>query len=116
MTHTQQFIEDAIKGGWKPKGYPDMWNTPRFTKVTEINIILFNGGRNNRWSLVTLFLDPLAWQAVGKTRGWKGESYNKLGETIWEENNHDAFRPYMHIFIDHLADGLSIEEALSKIV
>ena len=49
-------------------------------------------------------LDPDFWQVVGKTRGWdKGW----LGAEDWKTE--------WSIFIDHLADGKTIEEALAAI-
>ena len=49
-------------------------------------------------------LDPDFWKAVGKTRGWdKGW----LGAEDWKTE--------WSIFIDHLADGKTIEEALAAI-
>ena len=107
MTATQRFIEDAIKGGWK-----------------EDIQVRYSGGRIERiykawgastWErymdLSTVLLDPLAWQAVGKMRGW----YITTKPCNHSDNYHGTcMRCAWHCFIDHLADGLSIEEALSK--
>ena len=89
MRATQRFIEDAIKGGW--------WKLDYDTEPVD--------AENYRFFLSSPLLDPLAWQAVGKTRGWKYKSYKEY-EWQWQHE--------WHRFIDHLADGLSIEEALSK--
>lgn len=51
-----------------------------------------------------LLLDPLAWQAVGKTRDWSKYEYSI---PFWREA--------MHMFIDLLADGDSVEEALQAL-
>lgn len=83
---THQFIEDAKAGGWK-----------------TTNAVPYD----DRFEIL---LDPLAWQAVGKTRGWKcpeGEHKAELCGFRW--------RYEWHRFIDHLADGKSIEEALAAI-
>jgi len=121
---THQFIEDAIAGGYR-KENPD-FSAPQ--------------------SLALLLLDPLAWQAVGKTRGWEdGSRIPELERQIteWKEKERNArgeydywgcvgarekaeeelkrikrARPYhfyWHRFIDHLADGKTIEEALAAI-
>ena len=42
------------------------------------------------------FLDPLYWQCLGKTLGWGND-----GNSVWLY--------YQHRFIDHLAEGKSIE-------
>ena len=54
MKATKQFIEDAGKSGWKPSF----------------------GSRNGHIldaheEIERHVLDPLAWKAVGKTRGWE---------------------------------------------
>ncbi len=90
MTATQQFIEDAIEGGWME-------------------------GEDSRYrrayaSIGNTLLNPLAWQAVGKTRGWTdyNDSYG-----VPEKSQRWNFQ--MHRFIDHLADGKTIEEALTAL-
>lgn len=52
-----------------------------------------------------IILKPAVWQAVGKTRGWVVGHFD--GKPTWLE--------YQHRFIDHLADGKTIEEALSAL-
>jgi len=54
-------------------------------------------------------LDPLAWQAVGKTRlkEWGEVTFWRLTET------EPTWRNKWHRFIDHLADGKTIDEALA---
>lgn len=91
MTPTYQFIEDCLAGGYR-KENPD-FSAPQ--------------------SLALLLLDPLAWQAVGKTRRWPsnitavedGKSVVRMPQ--WQYN--------WHRFIDHLANGRTIEEALAAI-
>lgn len=45
----------------------------------------------------TVFFDPQFWQALGKSLGWK----NEFGPGTWLR--------FWHNFIDHLAEGKSIE-------
>lgn len=102
MKATKQFIEDAIKGGWKAP-----WQA--ILRADEYT------GRPIDYIEEVVLLDPLAWQAVGKTRGW-----NETTETWWKQNFEDRTTVdthvfMMHRFIDHLADGITIEEALEKI-
>lgn len=59
-------------------------------------------------------LDPLAWQAVGKTRketwGWT------IGTAdIPQSHVSSMWASKWQCFIGHLVDGLNIEEALSKL-
>lgn len=131
MTAIKQFIEDAIKGGWGLFGHAvykeRTWqlinssdgvghggdDCPRFGKSAfRIEITIPPVHRmKERYSLFDVekaLLDPLAWQAVGKTRGWL-EHYDHLGK---ERDWHGQW----HQFVSYLANGLSIEEALAKLV
>ena len=121
MKATKQFIEDAIEGGWNPR--PEK-ATPKIIMLDKDEqdevFIIFNtefrekGNANGRtWTMRVeqILLDPLAWQAVGKTRGWvetRGDSY---GVPVKKQH----WRRQWIFFIDNLADGLSIEEALEAI-
>ena len=128
MTATTAFIEDAIKGGWKPReDWDSDWSV--YNNVFHYGVI---GGnlRQDKW-IEAILLDPLAWQAVGKTRGWNNQICicNHCGvevesqEITYEETHQECNQLLSwpltwcyewHLFIDHLADGKSIEEALSK--
>jgi hypothetical protein len=80
MKDTQQFIEDAIEGGFS-----------ELARKTDIHALLLN---------------PQAWQAVGKTRGWK--------VAVGSNMNHE-WGQKMHDFIGGLIMGKSIEEALKEL-
>lgn len=57
----------------------------------------------------TLLMCPDFWQAVGKTRGWDdGWKVKRLTEM-------ETWKKKWHTFIDHRAEGKTIEEALTKI-
>lgn len=105
MKATQQFIEDAIKGGWREEHKP---------KRNGTSVMFQAGAHQIFWKYSDILLDPLAWQAVGKTRGWDSPSF-KGGPTQSELGLDDYFREAIHRFIDHLADGKTIEEALTLI-
>lgn len=53
----QQFIEKAIEGGWDEKKNPRMQ-------------LVRGRYRDSGFPHELMFLDPLAWQAVGKVEGW----------------------------------------------
>jgi hypothetical protein len=118
MNHTKQFIEDAIEGEWR--------SDEAVAKGAFEDGAFFGGNAHwkyplhrmiKRVSVEVILLDPRAWQAVGKTRGWclhldhygDGECKKCFGRV--------RGRSYIqwHQFIDHLAEGLSIEEALAKL-
>lgn len=108
MTATQQFIEDAIKGGCNSKWTLDYEACHHIPKAFE-GFLIADTHR--------ILLDPLAWQAVGKTRGWEGvfeyTYYDSFGTATPFE--YPAWLHKKHRFIDKLADGKTIEEALSLI-
>tara|TARA_R110000850_G_scaffold263529_1_gene392375 strand:+ start:25 stop:366 length:342 start_codon:yes stop_codon:yes gene_type:complete len=113
MKATKQFIEDAIEGGYNA------------TNLRSLHMLLGCTGNARKAGLNTklqayysyILLDPKAWQAVGKTRGWSHkysvDTYIKYGN---EGVSTERWLYEQHRFIDHLADGLSIEEALGKLV
>ena len=140
MTATQRFIEDAIKGGWTETrlesgeyAYPDKGKVNSGGVYSTVFSIPFRGNwiqgqpldANYFLTKYRILLDPLAWQAVGKTRGWLRVHCKGCG---WEDTSSASPQhhcPYpkwqethiyqMHRFIDHLADGKTIEEALAAI-
>lgn len=102
---TEAFIEDAIAGGYQ---LPNHWEELQLGRV-----IGFGDGSKDRCIPITVILfDPLAWQAAGKTRVWMDAQPKSMAATLY---GREGWKHEWHRFIDHLADGLSIEEALGKI-
>ncbi len=115
MTATQQFIEDAIKGGWNPC---------EFSPITEVKTdegptgnpefsatfcwLRNEEGEGCGYHVTQILLDPLAWKAVGKTRGW----HKQLSDD-WTEKDTVAMK--MTDFVMFLADGKDIEQPLQAI-
>jgi len=109
MTATERWIKDAIDGGYKTDV---IWYTDKYIEKD---------------ALASILLDPTFWQAVGKTRGWEYklngggkmiiDNYNpkERKEIAKEWGIKPDWQVYWYTFIDHLADGLTIEEALSVI-
>ena len=83
----KQFIEKAISGGYVGFTWEDV-----------------QGGDG-----ADVFLDPLAWKAVGKVCGWTQVApYNRWGiEAHWYWN--------MHQMIDALVEGKSLEEFIETL-
>lgn len=78
-------------------------------------------------------LDPAFWQALGKSLGWwKIDEFGyevkpllnsreyKAGNTIWSvehvENMPFSWVTHWHRFIDHLAEGKSVDEFFDKLL
>lgn len=115
MTPTQ-FIEDAIKGGWS------IWLRRRKDRNTlqdgariEDDGIWYEYGEN-LLPIHEILLDPKSWEAVGKTREWfEGIQKEVIGVRKYREIHTKMWLFYMHRFIDHLADGKTIDESLSAL-
>lgn len=122
MNATEKFIRDAIEGGWN--GYNNL--LPQNLKWVKEG--LQNAG------LYKMLLDPAAWQAVGKVRGWARYTWTSWkgwsDHSIEYPSDDDAYNPptdnayakrhithelRMHGLIDALCDGKSIEEYLTSI-
>lgn len=96
-TSVERFIEGAIKGGWC--GYAG--------NVARGELPLEEAVKAMRRELrdTEILLDPLAWQTYGKTAGWPP---NHTAYKGWKNKWHD--------FIDLLAEGKSLEQALQEII
>ncbi len=111
-TNTQTFIELVIEGGYE--AYPKVWGKHGMieSEVRGVKIHFPKGSARVSSFLVRIneiLLDPRAWQAVGKTRGW-GQT-NECGcchsESSWEKQI---------AFINHLWGGLTPDQALGEIL
>jgi len=90
----KEFIEGAIAGGWK---------IDYLKHVDGAGYLMIEA----------VLLDPLAWSAVGKTRGWYINTKCREDHSLNYKGTCMMFA--WHHFIDHLADGLSIDDALTAI-
>lgn len=113
MTNTQRFIELAIEGGAIDK---------------ENKEVCLQDNALGRCSLARVLLEPLVWQAVGKAKGWRQNPSMCTGcQTIGmgkanhmqacpEKGRPVSWNENWHRFIDLLADGRSLEDALGEIL
>lgn len=100
MKYTKQFIFDAIDG--------ECLFRARYRSSSQ-HIVYENADEMTSIKTVhEVLLDPLAWSAVGKTRGW---GYRKVHD---EKIEYGALN-MQHRFIDALAGGKTIEESLQSI-
>lgn len=106
MAATQQFIEDAIKGGCNSKWTLDYEACHHIPKAFE-GFLIADTHR--------ILLDPLAWQAVGKTRGWVADGYNMNFQDESCFTPRGSWKHNLIRFTGQIADGKTIEEALSLI-
>ena len=90
MTSTIKFITDAVAGGYKPEHYICSHCEEMMMSCDKLEV-------------EKALLDKACWQAVGRTRVW-GHGRERLN---WKNN--------WLAFIQYLANGKSIEEALTAI-
>lgn len=101
-----QFITKAIEGGWKESlgGYvPLVKDTGELTEDSVEAVVKFIEREDLFHEMV---LQPSAWQAVGKTEGWKS-SHNIAIQTEWSKK--------MHGLVDALIFGKTIEQFLETL-
>lgn len=148
-TATKRFVEDAVRGGYSPCEFEPIVEVktdegPTGNPEFEPSFCWLRNaeGEGCGYPVSDIVIDPLAWQAVGKTRGWcldrcqNGNVFlgyetqideygnEEQGRDVWDgcsicvtaEGYFDMTpRAFQHRFIDHLANGKSIEEALGEI-
>lgn len=130
MDNIKTFIEDAVKGGWDSHGgwisFEERINDWYFYDAPDKS-------KGTAMTSAEILLDPLAWQAVGKTKGWGRFKKHKIdekvdilrcvdcgkkphvGDGICTENREFAWDVQWHRFIDALAEGKSINDALGNL-
>lgn len=109
----KQFIEAAIEGGWKL--------TNSYEESVEVK------GDYIIYCEYSIFLDPLAWKAVGKVKVWKAGEFPYLDEFIGDRRV-GFVAPYegvdfvgeywqfaMHLMIDALIKGRTLEEYIATL-
>lgn len=88
----QEFVEDAVEGGWS--------HQPTLMMANEPHPI----------ALECIFLDPAAWQAVGRVRGWDGPDTPK---PFGDSTSHTKAK--MTHLMTALYSGKSVEDYLSSL-
>ena len=108
------FIEKAIEGGWKGEA------------ISYVQFSFPSGELNKKVSeyilkdknyIRSMFLDPKAWQAVGKVEGWRVQPVRAtsgpiVGAVLSETKE---WQQKMHQMIDALVEGKSLEEFIETL-
>lgn len=111
MTHTKQFIEDVIEGGFTET---ESWS---FSKNIEDNGFEMMADHSFSNIFMEMVLQPSAWEACGKVRGWIhfGDCrYHPVGNLCRVCSAGD-YKDKQHQFLTNLQDNKSIEESLSML-
>jgi len=90
--YTEKYIQKAIDGGYEPV------NTSPY-----------------KWKMLyhRFLLDPEFWKCLGKAMGWKDVDTHSQNDPDGWGRFVTHFKPWLvkwHSFIDHLANGGSIED------
>ncbi len=132
----KEFVEKSIEGGWKTNWYiKPLERNSRYTGVFGNNDELLTLDEE----FASAFLDPKAWEAVGKVEGWNEKVCNLCGEKQPYTIGNDGKKYYcdfryryvchcpkfepkliewkykMHQMIDHLIDGGTIESYIKTL-
>jgi hypothetical protein len=103
----KQFIERAIEGGWEEG--KALKNTVK--QYEEIGLPLMAEAIPE-----LMFLDPLAWQAVGKVEGWEKTDYCwGCGYDEGATCDTPIWKVKMHNMIDALIEGKSVSEYIETL-
>lgn len=108
----ERFIEKAVSAGWNPYSYGFEGG-----KKAILDSIL----NDREISIADIVLNPLVWQAVGKTMGWKKYAmitwYDEMGTKKERERwrGVESFTYAMHKMVDSIASGNSIEQFLATL-
>lgn len=98
MTNTEELIKIAIENGYAS-------DRPAYAR--ENLVTGFEG------DIRFMVLDPLFWQALGKGLGW-GDVLNS--HPVYRNRFAHVWQVHWHYFIDHLAEGHSIEDYAGKLL
>lgn len=104
----QEFIEAAIEGGWGGN-----WKKKPIIEILENKCVGFHyaGSFDGiQMSIYDIFLQPKAWQAVGKVKGWDHSYHNyELRRNIETEES------LMLDMIHALNTGSTLEEYIATL-
>jgi hypothetical protein len=107
MTFIQSFIEKALAGGWSPeargiilRGFYETYFEYRVRSTSTGH----GTGVPIQLRYEAVFLDPHAWQAVGKVERWYEGRYGP------------EWLHYMHKMVDALTEGQALEAYIQSVL
>lgn len=101
---TKEFIEKAIEGGWQ-----------KYTPHDITNTYVLLADRTTKVYFGDLFLDPKAWEAVGKVEEWNYFTNGCPTCDYIAYYDEPEWQYRMHKMIDHLIEGGTITSYLEKL-
>lgn len=113
MTAKIRFIEDMVEGGYMSIDSTLIWEI-EYDEYNEYDAVCYDPYiRKIFGSIEKILLDPKAWEAVGKVRGWE-EPKECLIDGV-ESHCSDTYQNKARDFFQYVLDGKNIEEALQAI-
>src|SRR3990167_9141087 len=112
MNNIQKVIEKAIEGGY-------LFHGDKLTFDDSMGDWFVSDGDGGYIvpSTSEFFIDPLFWQALGKSLGWKKvEKHIDSGSPKYNIYFVDGWVERWHNFIDHLASGKSAEDFFGELL
>ena len=115
----EKAIQKAIEGGWKYKG-----NSKTDETVREGHVKVYvNDSEDTKLYIdsTLLLLDPLFWQALGKSLGWIDTTYTQRTGKIYAGRpvnivHRQDWLSNWHKMVDHLANGGDIETFFKQLL
>lgn len=103
MKYSEQYIEKAIEGEWRPKGFEKgpctCFQNPPCTNCESEDEHIYDYLADV--SIEEILLDPRSWQAVGSVEGWNKLACNHCLKEV-SQNGH---------YYECEEDGLMVEES-----
>jgi hypothetical protein len=119
----QEAIKRAIEGGWKPKQLNDRslqgYQFHRYRKNYSTWYKKYSKDNEPTYCYLpheVSLLDPEFWKCLGKSEGWESGCGLPRSELCACRSCWMAWKYYWLDFIDHLAQGGTIDEFFEKIL
>lgn len=117
-----EFISASVRGGWLSEHKPSILEGAVRVNINANLVATKEKDDYITYNLYRILLDPLAWSAVGKDRGWSEEYCGNCGGITMKncEDKEGCFvdkneaHDRQHRFLDLLQDGQTLLGALSE--
>lgn len=116
----EKILKLAVESGYEGNNVKFQLDFERLNTHNGVRRYQWSGERSYKALLMESVLDPLFWQALGKSLGW-----NQIPATLDNEKimfpknpnkNANYYIFYWHRFIDHLIAGKSAESYFEELL
>lgn len=119
-SYTEQVIEKAIEGGWKPIHKMEALHTINYSEWGRPSVgFWYKNGNGDSWGIGEIFMDTSFWRALGKAMGWK-ENWTHNDEE-WDLLTYEELmerRPSIKCIhmVEHLFAGGTIDSYCKELI